>query len=97
MFTPFILVGFIGYRWYKNNKEVESQAWCLYLYRAASPANAIFCTKAYQLKWPLAAAIILVFLPHFLTKKSIMPKLWNSLKTWYKCGSKSINFPHYLR
>lgn len=25
MFTPFILVGFIGYRWYKNNKEVESQ------------------------------------------------------------------------
>jgi hypothetical protein len=26
MFTPFILVGFIGYRWYKNNKEVESQA-----------------------------------------------------------------------
>ncbi len=25
MFTPFILVGFIGYRWYKNNKEVENQ------------------------------------------------------------------------
>ena len=23
MFTPFILVGFIGYRWWKNNKEVE--------------------------------------------------------------------------
>ena len=26
MFTPFILVGFIGYRWYKNNKEVEESA-----------------------------------------------------------------------
>ena len=26
MFTPFILVGFIGYRWWKNNKEVEESA-----------------------------------------------------------------------
>ena len=26
MFTPFILVGFIGYRWWKNNKEVEETA-----------------------------------------------------------------------
>jgi len=25
MFTPFILVGFIGYRWWKNNKEVEGE------------------------------------------------------------------------
>ncbi len=23
MFTPFILVGFIGYRWYKTNKDAE--------------------------------------------------------------------------
>ena len=23
MFTPFIIVGFIGYRWWKNNKEAE--------------------------------------------------------------------------
>jgi hypothetical protein len=23
MFTPFILVGVIGYRWWKNNKEAE--------------------------------------------------------------------------
>ena len=23
MFTPFILVGVIGYRWWKNNKEQE--------------------------------------------------------------------------
>lgn len=23
MFTPFILVGIIGYRWWKNNKEPE--------------------------------------------------------------------------
>ena len=23
MFTPFILVGFIGYRWYKINKDAE--------------------------------------------------------------------------
>lgn len=24
MFMPFILVGFIGYRWWKNNKEFEA-------------------------------------------------------------------------
>ena len=24
MFMPFILVGFIGYRWWKNNKEVDT-------------------------------------------------------------------------
>jgi hypothetical protein len=23
MFMPFVLVGFIGYRWWKNNKETE--------------------------------------------------------------------------
>jgi hypothetical protein len=26
MFTPFILVGFIGYRWWKNNKEEEANS-----------------------------------------------------------------------
>ena len=26
MFMPFILVGFIGYRWWKNNKEVEGNS-----------------------------------------------------------------------
>ncbi|MBC7886861.1 MAG: hypothetical protein H7Z13_03165 [Ferruginibacter sp.] len=25
MLMPFILVGFIGYRWWKNNKDVEEQ------------------------------------------------------------------------
>jgi hypothetical protein len=25
MFAPFVLVGFIGYRWHKNNKAVEEQ------------------------------------------------------------------------
>ena len=24
MFTPFILVGFIGFRWWKYNKEIEN-------------------------------------------------------------------------
>lgn len=26
MFMPFILVGFIGYRWWKNNKEFEANS-----------------------------------------------------------------------
>ena len=26
MFTPLILVGGIGYRWWKNNKEVEANS-----------------------------------------------------------------------
>ena len=25
MFAPFAIVGFIGYRWWKNNKAVEEQ------------------------------------------------------------------------
>lgn len=25
MFTPFIIVGIIGYRWWKNNKKLEEQ------------------------------------------------------------------------